>query len=306
MLFKLFHKKKVSHKQNPVICYRCNGMMLNSIYPLQQPIERFSSSLNPVNLPNKIVIEPNIYQVRDILFELNDIGLYRFYALNEINEQRLILSGNDVTSIVKVLAHIWDYGSQDINLDKRQIQQVILHRKIILPCSSLAFLCLDLLQMIHIKARVIAVLTMEEWNQLDDGHTLIEIFDPIEGWFIYDPSFKCIFRAKNQKLSLLQLIDIISNHQQYEIEFLTIKNTNVFRNASYDFSFWVEHRSNNEYELRKWYQRIFQIPLIYFSNMFYFTGDQRILDRAKQYMTYSGNYYNYIVFDDFMTLFYSK
>ena len=67
---------------------------------------------------------------------------------------------------------------------------------------------------------VVNLVTLEEHNHYDDGHVLMEIFDPREKrWILYDPDMKCRFRHAGRYLNLGEAVALYRKGGAAELEF---------------------------------------------------------------------------------------
>jgi hypothetical protein len=267
-------KKFVEYKKTDVIAYRC----------IANELERCKSSnldktIVPKKLPNELFISKGIYSIEDKLFNLQKEGLYRFYALDRINEQRII-PPKEIVKVLGTISWLWSYGNIDESLDINKLLSIALNKKLCLGCSKLSFFCCSILTKLGYSSRVVACYSADEWDNFDDGHTLIEVCDESGKWILYDPSFKCVFKKNNKLLSLLELLHCIRTGTEYQIQtFGGGEKLGVFKSNNYDYNFWIEERMFSEKKLVEWYNHILWIPLIYESNKFYFTGNNEIKEK---------------------------
>ena len=162
--------------------------------------------------------------------------------------------------------------NDDIYLNE-QLDEIVKDRILKMTCGNISLYTQHLLSSLNINSRIVLGMTIDEWNNYDNGHTLIEVFvDREKEWILYDVDNNCKFYNKNNKpLSIYELSNIINSGEEYEIEFIA---TDPSFNSSYDigtidFLFYSEHLSG-EQNLRKWYDRVMQVPLIADGNMFYY------------------------------------
>ena len=74
----------------------------------------------------------------------------------------------------------------------------ILKSKVLsISCGDQSLLANEILKELQLETRIVASITLEEWNEGDDGHTLIEVRDENGIWSAYDTSFLRYFRLFN-------------------------------------------------------------------------------------------------------------
>ena len=116
-------------------------------------------------------------------------------------------------------------------------------------------------------------------------------------WIVYDVSNHVFFKDKLHYLDIYELCKVVSNHQEYEMISLT-------GNSQYDinspYTLWHESIMSSEECLRKWYDRVLQLPLIEQNNRFYFCDTEN----KERVEAYASNY-QYMVKDIFIKKFYS-
>ncbi len=84
----------------------------------------------------------------------------------------------------------------------------------------------SLLSNLNIKPRLVASLTMNDWNTYDNEHTLIEIWrDKYNKWVVYDIDNNSYFTSSGRVLNLLEFSQaVITNN--YKIIHLSL-DTNL-------------------------------------------------------------------------------
>lgn len=188
------------------------------------------------------------------------------------------------------------HGNIDDLLTIDEKTEVALHRKLIFSCGYASLWVSSLLKKFNINNRRVAGLTLDKWNSYDNGHTMLEIMVGNK-WIAYDVSNHIFFKDKLHYLDMYELCNVVSNHQDYEMIFL-IGHSQYDINIPY--TLWYESIMSSEECLRKWYDRVFQLPLIEQNNQFYFC-DARNKERVEAY----ADNYQYMAHDIFMEKFYS-
>ena len=183
---KLFKKSSslANLKNNNLVCYRCYDGKITRIEPVINP--------STIHFSNNLFQEAGYVNFEGLTFDLRLDGVYRFYRLPEISEQRIVCK-DGLFSLLKMLGYLWQYGNKDDDLTSDQLLQKLGERTLVLGCNSLSELSQQILNYYEIKSRLVACITCDPWNAQDDGHTLLEIKDENHQWFVYDPSFQRYF-----------------------------------------------------------------------------------------------------------------
>lgn len=248
-------------KINIPVAYRAIDKEVVTLEPLLQ-IEKIPM------LPNKLVIEPGLYNFAGNIYNLSEPGCYRFYfygngiASPPSMQQRIIFNGN-IEAFLSALSWITAHGYFDNTLKQNELEDKALIRKIILTCGPVAYFAHNFLQKFGIKSRAISVMTLEDWNTYDNGHALLEVyFKDIDRWILYDIDAKAYFSLNGKSLNALE-----AYHAVKDGNFDLIPIANTTKLDIRDDLFLLEHLNNTS---KIWYKRIMQILNI---SSYYFCED---------------------------------
>jgi hypothetical protein len=206
-------------------------------------------------LGGSLIVPPCEIEVLGKVFGLRQDGLYRFFRLDDVAEQRLVCTGG-LESLLRMIGYLWAYGNADKEISLDDLKR----RQAILGCGQIAKIAIQVFQALAIRSRLAAAMSVSAWGGQDDGHTLLELQDSDSRWFLYDPSFNCCFRVNGKRLGILEWAEAGG---AYELEYLPGNAPSVFRAKNYDYGFWIAQRWLSEEALRRWYARMAQVPMIF-------------------------------------------
>ena len=254
-------------------------------------------------LSDDLVISKGKYIFAGKTYNLDKEGVYRFVNPGKYNLQRIIFEQN-FNALLSSIAWIYSHGNKDDEKDYSEILTKAKNEKIFATCGIISNWSVQFLKECGIKARIVAVLTLDDWNSYDNGHILIEVFrDELNKWVLYDIDNDAFFSSNGNPLSLLEFVKKVKE-DDYDIDFIARKNDidiSNFRDKknSYDYGFLIEARFLNEQTRRKWYKRVFQVPMIVDEGKSYFF-DGKNKDKILNY----SSFYQYINEDRFLKQFY--
>lgn len=212
-------------------------------------------------LPGRVLVEPGAYRVGRDSFAIDEPGAYLFEDDGSMLEQRIV-PGAWLEGFLTDLSWLWGYGSADDSLSPRARLRRALHARVSATCTPLSSDLASILCEAGFRARVVLIFTREELNDVDNGHTLLEIVSQ-DGWAVYDPSFRTFFTRGAHRLSLLEWCNAIQEGE-YEIEPLPggAPHLGGFGPTSAALRERMEKLVASEDERRRWYHRLAGAPLV--------------------------------------------
>lgn len=275
MILKLF-KSPSSYKETaPLRGYRCYDGKVEFIEPV--------AVAQTVSLSSGIVQSPGFVSINGHVYDLSQNGVYRFYSLPSLQEQRIVCAGG-ADALFRMIGYLWLYGGRDNHLSLPVALASIIHRPIVSGCGNLSFLAQSIFREYGIESRVVAGMTQVPWNGQDDGHTLLEVFNG-QQWILYDPSYNSLFTTNAQYVNLNQVAK--SRMENIDLRRLpALPGHGEFSRKDYDYAFWMEERLMSEELLKKWYAHVLDVPMIFENDNFVFNQsalsdreDNRFKDR---------------------------
>lgn len=255
----------VFEKANPLVGYRCYDGEVEFL-------EQVAKSAD-VSLSSNLLQEPGFLEIAGRVFDLRRDGLYRFYRLPSLSEQRVVCSGG-TDSMLRMIGYLFAYGDDDDKFAESSLFKELTRRRVTGSCGTLSLVAQQVLSRFGIISRVVVLMTLEPWGGQDDGHTLLEVADGDRNWFLYDPSFGICFRKGGRRLSLIEFSKL--RNENLEIERLPANSGySRFASRNYDYDFWIGGRFLSSTRLMDWYRRIGGLPLV---------GDMGCLFCARSYV----------------------
>lgn len=262
---------------NPLCAHRCFAGGVKRWHPVPST----SAQGDAASLADSIFQPPGFVTVDGCIFDLRAEGVYRFYRLPRLSEQRIVWHG-DLDSLLSMLGYLWVYGWEDDPIEPDVALVAVRRRVIVAACQCLANLAIAVLAAAGATARSVALASLDRWGGQDDGHTLVEVKSSEASWFLYDPSFNLCVTESGRRLSLLDAIDSLK-HRRAELEHLP-GNTGhgPHRVRNFDYGFWIDERRQSEEILYDWYRHIAGVPLIYADGNYTFPSGSLTADSRER------------------------
>lgn len=242
----------LSSEANALAGYRCHAGVL-------EVLEAWSGVADTL-LSKGVLQSPGFVEVDGNVFDLRRDGLYRFYRLPSVSEQRVVCTGG-VESILHTMGYLFGYGNDDDARTQEQLVEQLRHRRVVGGCGTLAKVANRILSSLGIESRIVILMTLGQWGGQDDGHTLLEIRNTDKTWFLYDPSFGTCFRRQGRRLSATDFS--CARNDEVELERLPANPGYArFDGGSYDYDFWIAERFMSQQRLLDWYRRVGALPLL--------------------------------------------
>ena len=136
------------------------------------------------------------------------------------------------------------HGPADQDIPVEELRAVSQERTVELTCGYVAAWAKYEVERLGGQARLAHVLTLDEWNDDDNGHTMVSVM--VDGeWVLFDPDVGVTFHDRSgEALSLAEWIPLVETGE-YEMELL---GTDV--------------QDDHTDDLRSWYERVAQWPLL--------------------------------------------
>lgn len=251
------HNPYVAPENNRLRAYRCFSGNIETIEPVT------AGDLIP--LSPTLLQKPGFVQIDNHIYDLRQDGLYRFFRLPHISEQRLVCT-NGLESALQAMGYSWAYGNADDRLADDRIYAEIKTRTLACGCHNLSVLACRVLGEMNIQTRLVACMSQRPWGGQDDGHTLVEIHDGTQ-WIAYDPSFGKLFKKEGHLFSLFEL----SQTNLTDVTLVDLPGQpgqRGFTAKEYNYSFWVEERFLSAIALKDWYGRVMDVALVHDGHAF--------------------------------------
>lgn len=258
----------IDPKNNALHAYRCYNGIVEVVSPVQN-----HEYPECTELSSRLIQEPGFVCIDNQVFDLRGDGVYRFYRLPVLSEQRIVCKGG-VESFLKCAGYLWRYGLSDDAESPERLEKYLKTRTVSCSCTKTADLSVYLMTALGIEARVVASMSKKDWGGQDDGHTLLEV--KINGqWIAYDPTFNVLFSGGGKMLSILD----VALRDFSEIQLQNLPGNpgfSSYETPHYNYDFWVMERFLSEDSLRQWYGRILAAPFIFSEGRF--TGLKCLID----------------------------
>lgn len=242
----------ISIESNTLNAYRCFDGGLESLVPRERVAD--------IPLSESWLQSPGFVEVAGQVFDLRKDGVYRFYQLPMVSEQRVVWNG-DPEAVLKFIGYLIGYGDDDDTKDTSHLRKKLTNARVIGGCGTLAKLVQNLLLEIGIESRIILFMAASDWGGQDDGHTLLELRNKDKEWFLYDPSFGNCFVFNERRVSALDFSVIRSQHFVIERQSTGTGYTR-FSRTNYDYDFWIAERFLSDTSLTNWYRRVCALPIL--------------------------------------------
>ena len=253
---------------NPLHAHRCFAGNVERWHPL--PVAKAPGEVG--SLADTIFQPSGFVAVDGSVFDLREEGVYRFYRLPRLSEQRIVWHG-DLDSLLSMLGYLWVYGNVNDPMETEAALAAVSRRVIVASCTPLARLAVAVLEAGNFTARPVALISLDTWGGHDDGHTLVEVRSSETNWFLYDPSFHLCVVENGHRLCLVDAIGSLKRRQA-SLERLTGSvRHGLFRVRGFDYGFWVDERFESDAILYDWYRRMAGVPLVGDGKTYAFAAD---------------------------------
>lgn len=259
--------------KDSIVAYHCLYDQCEDVVP------NMESELSK-ELPGELIVAPGNYKIFGRSYSLVKEGLYRFIRPFDSCEQRIVWGGQNVDDVISAISWITMHGVQDEHLSVVDKTKKALHSKISCSCGYVSLWASSILDSIGVKSRCVSGLTLDDWNSYNNGHTMIEVYTENENkWSCYDIDNHVMFLANSIHLDFCEVCNAVCNGREYELRCLS---SAAVTDSSYEGALYFD-KISGEANLRKWYKRVLQVPLIRHKNSKYYFCDQKNRKRVRQY-----------------------
>lgn len=192
--------------------------------------------------------------------------------------------------------HIHGYKNDFISYEGAK--KILDQPKLSTTCTTISEISIRYLAEKGIKARFILLLTLEEWNTYNNGHSLIEIWNGKQ-WILVDIDLKNVFVKSGNLLNATELCSI-EDYDVVKFSFADVLDEDaerIWANLNVDL---VTPEGQKDF-----YHRCAQVPMIKHENNLYFTCDESHRELVLSY-PYFGWAPIYLYHDEFITIFYGE
>jgi hypothetical protein len=212
-----------------------------------------------------------------------------------------ILSANFVDEMVYIAEHhLHGYRDDHLSYDesKKIIKNNVLHK----TCGPISDFTIQFLAEKGIKSRFVLFLTLDEWNDCNNGHSLLEVYDQGH-WQVWDIDLKNYFVKDGRLLNAVELCKACTN-SSFEIVLFShsekLAYGDLFFN-SIDYTSLFESIFLSTSGMDQFYKRCCQVVLIKKGDFFYFTCAKKDKKRIE---SYPGSSFIYMPKSTFLSTFY--
>ena len=263
-----------------------------------QEIKHTSNTLKCSQMCDSLILEPNLYLVDKLCFDLTREGLYR--VINSDGSIRhIIVHRESLFQLLSSLSWIVTHGNEHNKLDFNGKQAQAINGKLFLTCSRVVAFAGLILERNKIKSRVIQTFASKDLNGYDDEHVLLEVFDPkIQKWILIDIDNNVWFSIDKVGLSLFEYKSALDSSKNIKIEKLSndaLVDISNFKERGKNFYGIISENVMGNENLIKWHKRIMDIVTI---NKVYYN------EKQINYMTKNKPEYSFKNHNDFLKEFY--
>ena len=235
-------------------------------------------------LPERLVIPPGTYNVHGRNYCLAKEGLYRFLNPGISNHQRIVFS-KDVWLFAASTSWLATHGKRDDGKGDAELEAIACREKQVLTCGYISMWACNLFREHGVPARVVHGRALDNLNDYNISHTLLEI--GIAGkWTLCDLDRKRCFKRRGRRISMLEAGDAFArdDYQPEPLSKAAMLAASDFRGKNnYDYGLWGEISLADEQSIRRWFRRIMTLQITTDSDGVYFaTGQEQLRRQARR------------------------
>ena len=246
------------------VCYPTVHYQCGSHREVLQPTEADGPDLETLGL---VVSGVSHVRFRGQAYSVEREGVYRFAVIPETVRCLISLpEERPLIPLLRALACVQIHGNRYDGESVEQLKERLLREPwLSITCGTIAGLSVSILQEERFRARRVGALTLDEWNTYDNGHALLEVFDPEAGkWMLADVDMGLLFRKGETFLSAYEFWQAVARDEQPEFFVLSDKEIDPFfmSPGGFNYSLWMRWKMRDEGGTWDWYRHIFQVPCI--------------------------------------------
>ena len=219
--------------------------------------------------PVELINSPGIYSIDfhtnggsqfSINVNASEPGLYRFFYPDIGSRQFLVWTTElGLEALLADLSYVYVHGNTDDNLTVDELVHESQKRVISITCGTISRLLQNLLIPFDIKSRLAVSVTLEELNQLDDGHIMLEVYKDSE-WILIDPDSRTLFGTRDKPLGVSEIdpsfSPLVGRNIMPYAPLLSIDVGGFQTMNGIDLTFLEQKSRVSNKSLSKWYERV--------------------------------------------------
>jgi hypothetical protein len=257
--------------------YRVDENGISNLTPVQQ---------QGISTPDYLIMAPNVYGFNGPSYDCKEEGIYLYSVPPTAYAQRIVYEA-DIPALMHSITWLHAHGYKDDNLSFSNAMLTAKTRKLLMTCGSIVQFANNMLNSLLINNRFILLLTLDQWNSYNNGHSLLEVYEN-ERWVLYDIDIRNYFKRDQEVLNAIEFVEAVAQHD-YEMHSFSDSPSFAFGDLNfngYDYSIWLQSTFLSKTEREKFYARVAQIVLIREDGNFYFTCEtQAQRARIESYST---------------------
>lgn len=252
-------------------------------------------SLNDIKLINN----PIEIATSDYYVNATQEGLYRVIQENGVTTQLIVFKDNLKILYFSIGSLFLHSIGPDNYLETEKLLKIATKRQLEITCGTVTRISKSIFESLNILSREVGFFTLKNWNNYDNGHSLLEFWDnTLNKWVLIDFDLKCMIYNVNNgtPLSLLELI----NGVDFELRFFAPRQItgNHYRNT--DPKFLTQPIFLDDKAAKEWIQQKAEYPLLKFKEKYYCPIDNEYL-KLKIKRLLPG--YNYCSSEEFLNIY---
>jgi len=194
-------------------------------------------------------------------YHLKEEGLYRFLLIPHKIQNLILLRSSSPLPLLRCLSLLQIHGNRHSKESRDRLKEKLREEAwISITCGTISSLGEKILKEEGFRARRVSANTLEKWNTYNNGHCLLEVFLPEQGWTLVDLDMGFLFRGKSKFLSAYEFWKMVQ--EGIKPKFYSLSENPIdpyfLSPIGFNFSPYYKWKFNKIEWKWDWYRRIFQ------------------------------------------------